>query len=307
MCQLGLGLAKTMPVVMLLTDWGRSAAVDIMTVMLGFDPAKIDEDPAGAREWYRIKMAGRIVHFMPDGASVKETFDFADTFGHCAVILDSFQTVAAGIPEIDKAQTFDRNRLLCNYLRERLAATDSRQAHTVLVSSEANRGAYAAKAKEDRSAEIAAPSGGKIDYRSDLLIVIHRPDGETEQREMVFAKNRYRPFLKPLPRSLTVDYQPDGTMFEISAEEAKAQEQSAYQATLVPAKRVIREVLARGQQPSYRKLREAVQIADSSITREVFDKALFSLSKIERSIQEGDGPRGATTYTLAYTDENQDG
>lgn len=299
LCQVGLGLSKTIPVVMLLTDWGRSAATDIMAVMEGFDPTKIDEDPRGAREWLDLKMAGRILFALDDGSPLAQAFDFADTLGPSAVLIDSLQSVSpAGIPGLEKLSAFEKNRAVTRYVRHRLRA----RGHTCIFTSESNRAFYAARAKEDRTTEISAPLGGGIDYAADLLLAIHRPEGEAEQRQIIFAKNRYRPYLNRLPRQITVDYLPDGRLAEISKEDAERAERSAYESSIVPVKRVLREILARGPQPSFRKFRDAVQNADASINDRLFAKVLGIMTATERSIVEGDGPRGATTYSLAYSD-----
>lgn len=305
LCQLGLGLAKTMPVVMLTSDWGRSAGADIMAVMLGFDPKLIDVDPQAAREWVHVH-APKTVFFCPDGWSVPQAFDFADTMGHSAILLDSAQNVSCeGIPGFDKAPTFEQNRVLARYLRSRIASKGSRQPHTCLFTSEVSQAAFASKSLEERSADIASPRGGNIGYASDLLLAIHRPDGDTEQRALVFAKNRYRPFLGYGSRILTVDYTPDGRLLEVSPEAAKAAEASAYETTILPVKRVIREVLAQGRAESFRALRERVKIADRSITDARFREVLSVMTRIDKSVQEGDGPNRATTYTLAYQDDSE--
>jgi KaiC/GvpD/RAD55 family RecA-like ATPase len=299
--QIGLHMAKTMPVVALFADEGVKPAARRAALMCHIPEHILDAQPARAVELAKAALAEHSFTLWPTEATAATASAVVayvvEKFAGmpAVVILDSIQTIP--MSDDDDASS---PRLAAKALVSQCRRWASAHSITFILTSQSNRASYRSKKSDDNSEAIASFSEtGAIEYMADVALVLALPD-DSEIVQAKLVKNR----LKGSGKSFSIRFSPKTySMLEADDAEIESATILANSEKLIPVKKEIKSLLEKHHELSGKEI-EDLASGRASYIRDALKSMVHhdhSLTQIKKT-----GRGGGFLYALTYPEGRDD-
>jgi KaiC/GvpD/RAD55 family RecA-like ATPase len=294
--QIGLHMAKTMPVVALFADEGVKPAARRAALMCHIPEHILDAQPARAVELAKAALAEHSFTLWPTEATAATASAVVayvvEKFAGmpAVVILDSIQTIP--MSDDDDASS---PRLAAKALVSQCRRWASAHSITFILTSQSNRASYRSKKSDDNSEAIASFSEtGAIEYMADVAVVLALPD-DSEIVQARLVKNR----LKGTGKSFSIRFSAETySMLEADDAEIESAVINAKSEKLAPLKKEILKLLADEKELSQREISERCE-GSHSLVRDALKSLVIHDKSVTAAKRQGKG--GGFAYSLKYT------